>query len=281
MPKIGSGSVQGASEPPLSTIPMSVIFRSGEISSARSPRILLQKLERLQVPPQKGGLKGDLDAESGALLEPLLGGEAGMDDPVAVILPGEILQGRLDGHDGLVEGRIADRMHLDLQPLAVGPFRELDHLFIPVKEDPPVLGIVGVRLPQRRILAAEAAVQGRGEASPHAGKLPLLHLAEIHGLEEEPGLETGIEPLSQDRLHGDIQSRGKPDAGYGVHHADPFFRHRIDRPEHVPDRPQGGDLFGDEIGDGEKGLLVHLPRLFMAAPHGSSRPSAAGRSSCC
>jgi hypothetical protein len=81
------------------------------------PQDTVQKLNGFKLPHQKGGLQGDLNVELGALLKPLLGGQAGMDDAVPVILPMEILQGGLYGHDGLVKGRIADRMHLDLKPL--------------------------------------------------------------------------------------------------------------------------------------------------------------------
>ena len=160
-----------------------------------------------------------------------------MDDAVTVILPGTILQSRLYGHDGLIEGRVADRVHLDLKPFAIGLFRKMNNLFIGVEEDSAILGIVRIRLPQRCILAAEAAVQGRCKASPHPGKLSLPYLGQIHGLEEDPGLKTGIEPLPQDHLHSDIQIKGETYAGYGMHHSEPFFRHVIDGPEHVSDGP--------------------------------------------
>ena len=241
-------------------------FPQGGDQPRAIPQDRLQKLKGFQIPHQKGGLQRDLDAEVGALLKSLFGGKAGVDDPVAVILPGEILQGGLDRHDRLVEGRIADRMHLDLQPLAVGPLRELNHLFIAVEEDAAILGTVGVRLSQRRILAAEAAVQGRGKASTHPGKLSLPDLVEIHGLEEESGLKTAVEPLSKDRLQGHIQIERETDARYSVHHSNPLFRHCINRLKHVPEGPRQRDLFGDEIGGCKKGLLVHLPRVFMPAP---------------
>ena len=184
---------------------------------------------------------------------------------MAVILPRTVLQGRFQGHHGLVEGRVADRMHLDLHPFAVGPFREADDLLVAVVENPAILRIVRVRLPERRVLAAEAAVQGRREASPHPGELPFFHLGRIQGLEEEPGLKAAVQPLSQDRLQRNVQIERKTDPGNGMHHSDPPVRQAADGLEHVPEGPGQGDLFGQEIGDGEERLLIHLPGLLVPA----------------
>ena len=79
-----------------------------------------------------------------------------------------------------------------LKSLAVGCFGKSYNLFIIVKQNPPVVGIIVVRLLQRRIFTSKTTIQGCCEASSDTGKPPLLDLADVYGLKKDPALETSI-----------------------------------------------------------------------------------------
>ena len=63
-----------------------------------------------------------------------------MDDAVAVVLPGVVVQGGLQAAGGLVKGGVADGVELDLEPGPVGLLAEVRDLFVVIVENALVVG---------------------------------------------------------------------------------------------------------------------------------------------
>jgi hypothetical protein len=129
-----------------------------------------------------------LDAELGAARQAALGGQAGMDDRVSVILAWEVVEGCLQGTQCLLESGIADRMHLDLQPRSMGSLGKPDDLLVAVEQHPLVVGVVVVGLEQRGVLRAKTTIQSGREAAADPRELAGQHLVDIQGLEKDPSL---------------------------------------------------------------------------------------------
>ena len=156
-------------------------------------------------------------------------------------------------------------MNLDLKAEAVGFFAKFDDPFIRVIEHAPaVCPLIGFQ--HRRIHGAEAAVQCRFKAAADPWQLPFHRLIDIQGLHVYPHLHPVVQAGGKPPLQIHVQIQGETHSADGMDHADALSCHIIRRPLHTLNQLYHGDRIGHVVGDGKKGLLVHLSGLLMIAP---------------
>ena len=128
-------------------------------------------------------------------------------------------------------------------------------------------------------MGAEAAVQGAGEAAADAGKVPAGGRLYLHALGKDPDLKPVFQPLGKERFQGDVQISRKAHAADGVDAADAPAGLKIHRRLHIINQLGDGQGIGQRVGKGEKRLLIHFPRVRVAATevlylafHGAQKP---------
>ena len=151
-------------------------------------------------------------------------------------------------------------MHLDLQPGPVGRLAEVNDLFVGIVEDAVTALGVHIGRVHGRVMGAEATVQRALKAAADPRQLP-----DVHGLGIDAKLHPVGQPRGKDLLHGDVEIGHKAHAADGVHHTDTLGGHEVHRPLHIREQLGNGERAGDIIGDGKKGLLIHLPGVGVEA----------------
>ena len=94
-----------------------------------------------------------------------------MNDAVAVIFAGEIVERRLQRASSLVKRSIADSMHLNLQPCAIRLLAKIRHNFIAVIQYATSALGIGVRIKQCGIMASETAIKRAGKTAADTRQL--------------------------------------------------------------------------------------------------------------
>ena len=199
-------------------------------------------------------------------IKPLFRGQTGVNYGVTVVFPGEIVQGGLERRRRLTECIVAYGVHFDLQSGAVGAFAELRHLLVRVVENAPVIALILVRLKQSRVHGAEAAVKRRCKAAPYAGQAALLHLWNIHGLEENPKLHAVFEAAPHPALHIHVHILGEAHSAHGVNHSYALGSHIVRRTLHIFNQLYRRNRVRNIVGNGKERLLIHFSGVRMVAP---------------
>ena len=200
-----------------------------------------------------------------ANLNALRGGQAVVDDAVAVVFSWVIVQRRFYRTAGLVKCLVADGVQLDLQSRPVGVLAEIHDLLIVVVQHALAAGFVGVGGVQRRVVGTEAAVQRAGKAAADAGKMPAGGRFHVHALGEYPDLEPVFQSLGKELFQCDVQITREAHAADGVDAADPPACLKIHRRLHIVNQLGNGQRIGQRVGEGEKRLLIHFPRVRVVA----------------
>ena len=200
-----------------------------------------------------------------ANLNALRGGQAVVDDAVAVVVSGIVVQRRFQRPAGLIERFVADGVQLDLQSRPVGFFAEIDDLLIVVVQHALAAGFVGVGGMQRCVVGTEAAVQRAGEAAADAGKIPAGGRFHVHALGEYPDLEPVFQPLGKELFQCDVQIPREAHAADGVDAADSPACLKIHRRLHIVNQLGDGQRIGQRVGEGKKRLLIHFPCVRVVA----------------
>ena len=188
-----------------------------------------------------------------------------MDDAVAVVVSGIVVQRRFQRPAGLIERFVADGVQLDLQSRPVGFLAEIHDLPVVVVQHALAAKLVSVGGVQRRVVGAEAAVQGAGEAAADAGKAPAGGRLYLHALGKDPDLKPVFQPLGKERFHGDVQISRKAHAADGVDAANAPAGLKIHRRLHIINQLGDGQGIGQRVGKGEKRLLIHFPCVRVVA----------------
>ena len=167
-----------------------------------------------------------------------------MDDAVAVVVAGEVVKRGGQRAARLVEGRVADGVHLDLQARAVRGAAEVDDLLVRVVEHAGVVrALVGGE--QRSVRGAKAAVERAREAPSDARQAATRGHAHVHGLGKHADLEPTLGASREPGLERYVEVAGKPDAGDVVNHADATAREVVhgvlDVAHELGDRERPGD----------------------------------------
>ena len=219
---------------------------------------------RLLVPADKCTLHGHQDLVFLTDLYTLRRRQAAVDDGMAVVSSREVIEGFLEGPCGLVKGRIADGVHLDLEPCPVSLLAEICHFFVRVIEDAFIIAQFIRRL-KGRICRSEAAVQGRLKAAADPRKLTSSYLVHVHGLEEDPHLKAVVKTFCKPALQVHIHVCRKTDAADRVDHADALGCHVVGGIFHVFNQLGQGNGACHRIGHSKEGLLVHLTGILVEA----------------
>ena len=195
----------------------------------------------------------------------LLRGQAVVNDAVAVIVPGIIVQRCLEGAGGLVKGLIANGVHFDLQAGAVGRLAERGHLFIGIIQHAAAALSVDVRGVHGGVVGAEAAVQRALKAAADAGQRAPGGCFYVQRLGENPQLEAVAQRFGKQLFKGDIQVGNEAHAADGMHHADAAAGLEVHRRLHIAEQLDQRQRACDIIRKLEEGLLVHFAGVGMIA----------------
>ena len=217
---------------------------------------------RLLRPVDERALHREQDVVLPADLHALGGRQAGVDDGVAVVGARVIVQRGFQRARRLVECRVADGVHLDLQPGAVRLLAERRNLLVAIVQHALVVAHF-IRCAQRGVPGAEAAVQRRFEAAADARQAAFDSLVHVHRLEIHAHLHAVVQPAGKPALQIHVQIAGKAHAADAVDHADALGRHVVRRVLHIPHKLHGRHGIRDVIRDREKRLLIHLAGVFM------------------
>ena len=227
---------------------------------------VFEVIVRLLLPADERALHGHLDVIVPANRNALRGGQAVVDDAVTVVVSGIVVQRRFQRPAGLIERFVADGVQLDLQSRPVGFLAEIHDLPVVVVQHALAARLVGVGGVQRRVVGAEAAVQGAGEAAADTGKVPAGGRFYLHALGEDANLKSVFQPLGKKFFQCDVQISRKAHAADGVDAANAPAGLKIHRRLHIANQLGDGQGIGQRVGKGEKRLLIHFPRVRVVAP---------------
>jgi len=198
-------------------------------------------------------------------IDALRRGKAGVDDAVAVVVARAVVERGLERARRLVEGAVADGVHLDLEAEAVRRLAERRHLLVGVVQHAGIRRVARVGRVHGGVLRAEAAVERAGKAAADARKSARGRDPCVHRLRKHADLHPALRAPGKPRLHGDVGVEGETHAADAVDHADAARRLVVRRALHIPQQLADGDGVCDVVRHGEKRLLIHLARVGVVA----------------
>ena len=189
-----------------------------------------------------------------------------MNDAVAVIFAGEVVECRFQRTSGLVKRSIANSMHLNLQPSAIRFLAKISHNFVAVIQHAASALGIGVRLKKCGIVASETAIKRASEAAANARQFATDCHIHIQRLGKHAHLKARLRTLPHPLLQADVQVAGKANAAYGVHHANAATGQKIHCTLNVFHQFRDRKAVCNVIAHREKCLLVHLARFGVIPP---------------